>query len=1157
MSFVHLHVHTEYSLLDGSNKIKEYVRRVKELGMTAAAITDHGVMFGVIDFYREAKAQGINPIIGCELYVAPHSRFDRKVQPGEDRYYHLILLAENDKGYENLMKIVSIGYVDGFYYKPRVDFETIERYHEGLICLSACVAGEVPRLIQRGRYEEAKECALRYEACFGKDNYFLELQDHGLPIQKDVNTALLRIHQETGIGLVATNDCHYTYKEDDKPHDVLLCIQTGKKIQDEDRLRYEGGQYYVKSEEEMRSLFPYAGEALDNTQRIADRCHVEIEFGVLKLPHYDVPEGYDAYGYLRELCFKGLKERYGDRAKEVKPDLEHELEIISAMKYVDYFLIVWDFIAYARSQGIPVGPGRGSAAGSLVAYCLGITNVDPVRYSLVFERFLNPERVTMPDIDVDFCVERRGEVIDYVVRKYGEECVTQIVTFGTLKAKGVIRDVGRVLDIPYAFVDQIARMIPDERPGIPYTIDRALEINKELKDRYDQEEEVRRIIDLARPLEGLPRQTGMHPAGVVIAERPMDEFVPLARSKEGNIVTQFTMTTIEELGLLKMDFLGLRTLTVLADAVNMIRDNHGISIDIDHIPFDDGKVYESIASGICDGVFQLESEGMQNFMKELAPSSLEDIIAGISLYRPGPMDFIPNYLKGKNNQDEITYRTPELEPILSPTYGCIVYQEQVMQIVRDLAGYSMGQSDNVRRAMSKKKLDVMQKERRRFVYGDEADGVKGCLANGISEEVADHIFDEMIDFAKYAFNKAHAASYAVVAYQTAYLKYYYPAEFFAALMTSVLDSTVKITRYIHACRNMGLELLPPDVNTGGGQFLALEKGIHYGMYAVRGVGMAVADSIVAEREKNGPFSTLEEFITRMEGRDLNRRAIENLIKAGALDCLEGNRRQKMYAFPQIADAVSKDRRKTTPGQMSLFEMMDDGEADELLMKLPDVEEFDKAELLAYEKEVLGIYISGHPLEEDAPLMQKNTTAVSTDFMWDPQESEKLYNRQSVVVGGMVVEKKLHFTKNNQAMAFVTIEDLYGTVEILVFPRTFDRYRQYLEPDRKVFVAGTVSLEDEKDSKLIADRIFAFEDTPLEVWIQFMDMEDYRTNKERLNRLLSQNRGEDEVVVYLKDSGRGKRLAPRFNVSADPSFRGQLKQAFGENNVRLRRGKIRI
>ena len=793
MNFTHLHVHTEYSLLDGSNKIQEYVARVKELGMDSAAITDHGVMYGVIDFYRAAKAAGINPILGCEVYVAPGSRFDREAGSGEDRYYHLVLLAENNQGYSNLMKIVSKGFVEGFYYKPRVDIEVLEKYHEGIIALSACLAGEVAKYLTRGMYEDAKAAALRYQDIFGKGNFFLEMQDHGIPQQQTVNQQLLKMHKETGIDLVVTNDVHYTLAEDAQPHDVLLCLQTGKKLADENRMRYEGGQYYVKSPQEMEMLFPYATEALENTHKIAERCHVEIEFGVTKLPKYDVPEGYTSWEYLNKLCFEGLEERYQPVTRELRERLDYELSTIKNMGYVDYFLIVWDFIKYARDNDIMVGPGRGSAAGSLVAYTLGITQLDPIRYDLLFERFLNPERVSMPDIDVDFCFERRQEVIDYVVRKYGKDRVVQIVTFGTLAARGVIRDVGRVLDLPYAQVDAIAKMIPQE---LNITIDKALQMNPELRKAYEEQEDIHGLIDTAKRLEGLPRHTSMHAAGVVISQKDVDEYVPLSRAQDGSITTQFTMTTLEELGLLKMDFLGLRTLTVIQNAVHQIERTTGKLLDMQQIDYNDKKVLDSLGTGRSDGVFQLESAGMKNFMKELKPQSLEDVIAGISLYRPGPMDFIPQYIRGKNRPDTIRYDCPQMEPILKPTYGCIVYQEQVMQIVRDLAGYTLGRSDLVRRAMSKKKASVMAKERQNFVYGNVEEGVPGCIANGISEEIANKIYDEMTDFAKYAFNKSHAAAYAVVSYQTAYLKYYYPVEFMAALMTSVVEMPNKVAEYI-------------------------------------------------------------------------------------------------------------------------------------------------------------------------------------------------------------------------------------------------------------------------------------------------------------------------------------------------------------------------
>ena len=911
MAFAHLHVHTEYSLLDGSNKIKEYVEKIKALGMTAGAITDHGVMYGVIDFYKAAREAGINPVLGCEVYVAPGSRLDREMVHGEDRYYHLVLLAENNTGYSNLMKIVSKGFVEGYYYKPRVDMEVLEKYHEGIIALSACLAGEVQRNLVRGMYEEAKEVAYRYERCFGKGNFFLELQDHGIPEQKLVNQQLLRMSQETGIELVATNDVHYTNAEDAEPHDILLCLQTGKKLADEDRMRYEGGQYYVKSEEEMKSLFPYALQALENTQKIADRCHVEIEFGHTKVPHFEVPEGYDSWTYLNKLCHEGLDKRYGADAPKYLQKLDDELAVIKNMGYVDYFLIVWDFIHYAREHDIMVGPGRGSAAGSLVSYTTGITDIDPVRYNLIFERFLNPERVSMPDIDVDFCFERRQEVIDYVVEKYGKDCVTQIVTFGTLAARGVIRDVGRVMDLPYNFVDTIAKAIPNE---LGITIDKALMMNPELRGMYESDESVKKLIDMSRRLEGLPRHTSMHAAGVVISQKPMDEYVPLSRASDGTITTQFTMTTIEELGLLKMDFLGLRTLTVIQNAVRLAEKSSGKKIDMNAIDYNDKKVLDSLGTGKTDGVFQLESAGMKNFMKELKPQSLEDVIAGISLYRPGPMDFIPAYIKGKDHPESITYDCPELEPILAPTYGCIVYQEQVMQIVRDLAGYTWGRSDLVRRAMSKKKGKVMEQERKNFVYGNPEENVPGCIARGIDEKVANKIYDNMIDFAKYAFNKSHAAAYAVVAYQTAYLKCYYPAEFMAALMTSVLDQSNKIARYTAECKRLGIRLASANINTSMQGFTPNGRVINYGLLGIKNVGREFVDDIVKERE-NGDFKDLPDFCLRMQDRHFNRRAVESLIKCGAMDCFELNRRQMLQALPSIATNIENYRQSTSYGQV--------------------------------------------------------------------------------------------------------------------------------------------------------------------------------------------------------------------------------------------------
>ena len=1148
MSFTHLHVHTEYSLLDGSNKIKEYVSRVKELGMNSAAITDHGVMYGVIDFYKAARAAGIKPILGCEVYVAPGSRFDRELSHGDDRYYHLVLLAENNQGYQNLMKIVSKGFVEGYYYKPRVDMEVLETYHEGIIALSACLAGEVQRYLVRGLYEEAKETACKYEKCFGKGNFFLELQDHGIPEQKTVNAGLMRMSQETGIELVATNDVHYTYAEDAEPHDILLCLQTGKKLSDENRMRYEGGQYFVKSEEEMRALFPYAAQAIENTQKIADRCNVEIEFGVTKLPHFEVPEGYDSWTYLNKLCHEGLVRRYPDKHEELLPKLDYELSVIQKMGYVDYFLIVWDFINYARTHGIPVGPGRGSAAGSLVSYTTGITNIDPIRYNLLFERFLNPERVTMPDIDIDFCYERRSEVIDYVIEKYGKDCVTQIVTFGTLAARGVIRDVGRVMDLPYNFCDTIAKNIPNE---LNITIDKALIMNPELRSMYESDETVKRLIDMAKRLEGLPRHTSMHAAGVVISQKAMDEYVPLSRSSDGTITTQFVMTTIEELGLLKMDFLGLRTLTVISDAVKLVEKNHGIKIDVDNIDYNDKKVLDSIGTGRCDGVFQLESAGMKNFMKELKPQSLEDVIAGISLYRPGPMDFIPKYIKGKNEPESVTYVCKELEPILEPTYGCIVYQEQVMQIVQNLAGYTMGQADNIRRAMSKKKQYVIDAERQNFVYGNEEQGIKGCIANGISEQAANQIYDSMVDFAKYAFNKSHAAAYAVVAYQTAYLKYYYPVEFMAALMTSVIDNTRKVAEYIYSCRQMGIKVLSPDINEGEGRFLATKDGIRYGMYAIKSIGRQVIDIILAEREANGKYTTLSDFLSRVAGREVNKRAVENLIKAGACDGLDGNRQQMLLVYNTLIDNLNQEKKNSLAGQMSLFDLVSEEEKKAYEVRFPNVEEYTKEIKLGFEKEVLGIYLSGHPLEEYEEKWRKNISAVTADFMLDEETNAvKIKDNQSVVIGGIITEKTIKYTKQNKAMAFITVEDLFGTVEVIIFPRDYEKYSRYLNEDEKVFVAGHANVEEDKNGKLICEKIYSFDDTKRELWLQFATKESYEEKEKELYSRLYGSDGNDEIVIYIASLRAMKRLAQNYNVHINPELVGNLTEFLGEKNVKI-------
>ena len=1149
MAFTHLHVHTEYSLLDGSSKIRELTARAKELGMDSMAITDHGVMYGVIDFYRAAREVGIKPILGCEVYVAPGSRFDRENGAGEDRYYHLILLAENNTGYKNLMKIVSKGFVDGFYYKPRVDLDLLETYHEGIISLSACLAGEVQKYLARGMYEEAKRSALRYSEIFGKDHFYLELQDHGIPEQKMVNQGLLRLSQETGLELVATNDVHYTFAEDAKAHDILLCIQTGKKVTDEDRMRYEGGQYYCKSEEEMRKLFPYAQEAIDNTHKIAERCNVEIEFGVTKLPKYEVPEGFDSWTYLNHLCREGFKTRYPDDDGTLSRRLDYELGVIKTMGYVDYFLIVWDFINYARSQNIMVGPGRGSAAGSIVSYTLGITNIDPVRYNLLFERFLNPERVSMPDIDVDFCYERRQEVIDYVVRKYGKDQVVQIVTFGTLAAKGVVRDVGRVLDLPYAMCDSIAKMIPND---LGMTLDKALTANPDLKKLYNEDEQVKYLIDMSKRLEGLPRHTSMHAAGVVIGSRSIDEFVPLSRAADGTITTQFTMTTIEELGLLKMDFLGLRTLTVIQNAVRLAEKDYGIKLDMDHIDYNDKKVLESIGTGRTEGVFQLESGGMKGFMKELKPENLEDIIAGISLYRPGPMDFIPRYLKGKNDKTSITYECPQLEPILSPTYGCIVYQEQVMQIVRDLAGYTMGRSDLVRRAMSKKKTAVMEKERQNFVYGNEAEGVKGCIANGIDEKTANHIYDEMIDFAKYAFNKSHAVAYAVVSYQTAYLKYYYPKEFMAALMSSVMDNVSKFSEYILTCRRMmDIAILPPDINEGESGFSVSGDGIRYGLSAIKSVGRPVVDAILEERKKNGIFSSMEDFINRMTNKEVNRRTIENFIKSGAMDSLPGTRRQKVAVAPILLDNKARERKNAWEGQMSLFDLVSEEEKKEYQVSFPDVGEYSKEELLAFEKDILGVYISGHPLDDYEGLWRKNITATSADFIVDEETEEAVVkDGMKVVIGGLVAGKVVKTTRSNQLMAFITLEDLMGSVEVIVFPKNYEADRDVLAEDSKIFIKGRVSLGDEPVGKLVCEKVIPFSKVPRQLWLQFEDKEIYQAMEGEILGILKESEGPDSVVIYLKKERAKKILPANWKVEAAGELMETLICKLGEKNVKL-------
>ncbi len=1163
MAFTHLHVHTEFSLLDGLGRIKELVARAKELGMDSIAITDHGVMYGAIDFYRACKDAGIRPILGCEVYTAPGSRFDKEGGVTDGRYHHLVLLAENNKGYSNLMKIVSRGFTEGFYYKPRVDHEVLAEYHEGVIALSACLAGEVPSLLRKGFYEEAKKSALTLSEIFGKDHFYLELQDHGIPEQKIVNQGLLRMHEETGLELVATNDIHYVLAEDQKAHDILLCIQTQKKVTDENRMRYEGGQYYLKSEEEMRELFPYAPEAIENTHKIASRCEVQIEFGHYKLPKFDVPSGYTAWEYMQKLCREGLSRRYG-HVEELEERLEYEMNVIHDMGFVDYFLIVWDFIRYAKENGIAVGPGRGSGAGSIVAYCLGITNIDPIKYNLLFERFLNPERLTMPDIDIDFCYERRQEGIDYVVEKYGKDRVVQIVTFGTMAARGVLRDVGRALDMPYAQCDAIAKMVPNE---LNITLDKALMMNPDLASAYRTDEQVKYLVDMSKRLEGLARHSSMHAAGVLISNAPADDYVPLSRASEDTITTQFTMTTLEELGLLKMDFLGLRTLTVIQDAVRLIKKEYdgqngkkeegqfpgfvdGV-LDMDRIDYADSKVYELLGSGHTEGVFQLESAGMKNFMKELKPHNIEDVIAGISLYRPGPMDFIPKYIKGKNDPSSIEYECKELEPILKPTYGCIVYQEQVMQIVRDLAGYSYGRSDLVRRAMSKKKESVMAKERKNFVYGNEEEHVPGCIAKGIPEQVANHIFDEMTDFAKYAFNKSHAAAYAVVAYQTAFLKCYYPVEFMAALMTSVIDNPGKVAQYIFHCRQLGISILPPDINVGEASFSVDGGAIRYGLTAIKGLGRPVIDEVVKERGRGGNYKGIKDLAARLTNKEINKRTLENLIKSGALDTLSGTRKQKMYVYATVLDTVAEEKKESVTGQISLFDIIAPEQKQAYDNQFPEVGEYSKEELLAFEKEVLGIYISGHPLEVYEAAMRKNVTKTTLDFLVDEEAGAcKVLDGSIELIGGMITARTLKTTRNNTLMAFLTLEDMVGAVEVIVFPRDYEKYKLLLNVDDKIYIRGKVAVEEDKQAKLICQEVIPFSAVPREVWIQFFNKNSFVENEQNLYSLLGEFDGNDTVCIYLSQEKAVKKLPKSRNISINSDSLQKLYEKFGQENVKV-------
>ncbi len=1079
--FVHLHVHTEYSLLDGANRITDLISRAAALGMDSIAITDHGVMYGVIDFYKTAVKSGIKPILGCEVYTAKRTRFDK--QPGQDADQgHLVLLARDSEGYRNLMKIVSIGFTEGFYYKPRIDMEVLRKYSKGITALSACLSGDVAAAVLEGNYKKAREKALELNEIFGQGFFYLELQNNGIEEQNLVNQSLIKLSRETGIPLVATNDAHYLRREDARAHEVLLCIQTGRKITDEDRMKFSSDEFYIKSPEEMAEAFKNIPEAIENTIKIAESCNVELEFNKLHLPRFDVPTGRESYEYLCSLCEEGLKWRYEAAAsnREYHERLDYELQVIKQMGYVDYFLIVWDFIKYARDNGIRVGPGRGSAAGSLVAYTLGITSIDPIKYNLLFERFLNPERVTMPDIDIDFCYERRQEVIDYVVRKYGKDRVAQIITFGTMAARAAIRDVGRALDISYGEVDQIAKMIPLQ---IGMNIDKALEINPELKARYEEDERSAELIDMAKLLEGMPRHASTHAAGVVISKEPVTEYVPLQKNDE-SITTQFTMGLLEELGLLKMDFLGLRTLTVIRDAVDLIYKNHGIGIDIDKLDMNDPAVFRLIGEGKTSGIFQLESTGMTQFMKELQPASLEDIIAGISLYRPGPMDSIPKYIRNKNNPEEITYEHPLLESILDVTYGCMVYQEQVMQIVRDLAGYSYGRSDLVRRAMSKKKHDVMLKERENFIHGivDEAGNiiVMGAVSNGVDEKIASRIFDQMMDFASYAFNKSHAAAYAVVAYQTAWLKLYYPVEFMAASLNSFLGSSDKVSYYVHECKQSGIEVLPPDVNESDVRFTVVNGKIRFGMAAVKNVGENAVRELILERSEGGPFKSFGDFCERIGGRDFNKRCVESLIKCGAFDSLGVYRSRMMAVYERLLDSAQQNRKNRVEGQLSLFEFPGRVQSIKPDENYPELNEFSPKMLLAMEKEMLGLYVSGHPLKEFEEEILEQATINSSDFnaagieesddSMSGSDSKNIIDGVLVTVGGIITEIKAKTTKSNNLMAFVTLEDLYGSMEVIVFPAVLKRHKELLVNENAVFIDGRISIKEEEQPKIICDSV---------------------------------------------------------------------------------------
>ena len=1151
-NFVHLHVHTEYSLLDGSCRIGKLLDRTKELGMEAIAITDHGSMFGVIEFYKEAKKRGIKPILGSEVYMAINKYTEK--EPKDKSQYHLVLLAENNIGYKNLMKIVSEGYINGFYYKPRVDFSILEKYSEGIIALSACLGGEVQRHLLNGNYNKAKEISLKYNKIFGQNNFYLELQDHGLEEQRKINKELIQISKETGIPLVATNDVHYINKEDYIVHDVLLCIQTGKTTQDTDRMKFPSSEFYLKSYDEMKFLFGDIEEALENTVKIAERCNVEIDFNTLHLPSYDIPSGYTKEGYLKELCINGLKNRYNTITPEIEGRFNYEFNTIVNMGYTDYFLIVWDFIRFANEKNIMVGPGRGSAAGSIVSYALGIIDIDPLEYDLLFERFLNPERVSMPDIDIDFCYERREEVIDYVIEKYGKDKVAQITTFGTMAARGSIRDVGRALNMPYGEVDYIAKQIPME---LGINISKALEVNKNLRDMYRTNEEVENLIDIALAVEGMPRHTSTHAAGVVISKDPITNYVPLLRNNDA-ITTQFDMVELEELGLLKMDFLGLRTLTVIRDAINLIEKDYGVKVDFSELTYDDPEVIKMFTKGETLGVFQFESAGMRRFLKELKPNVFENLIAANSLFRPGPMSQIPEYIKNKNNPDNIEYLHPKLIPILDVTYGCIVYQEQVMQIVRDIGGFSMGGADLVRRAMSKKKMDVMEEERKRFIYGEVDENgeviIPGAIRNGVDEKTANKIYDLMIDFANYAFNKSHSAAYAVVAYRTAWLKHYYPVEFMAALISSVMGDTNSISMYIGECKRLCIKVLPPDINESYRKFTVIDGKIRFGLLAVKNVGEGFADAVVKARG-DGKFNSFTDFCERIENVDsnvMNKRAVESLIKSGAMDSLGGNRAQYLSIFEKTIDSIHHDKKRNIEGQFSMFETIDTKISKD---NLPDLKEFNSRNLLAMEKEMLGIYISGHPLKPYEKELKRVSTISTTEIFQTKEDIEggiaENVDGKKVVIGGIVVKKKNMITKNNNMMAFITLEDLYGAVECIVFPTTFDRYNNLIEEDSLIIIKGKISLSEEEEPKIICEKIFPLNKYKEgKVFLKISKGKPLNTF-DSIKEILKKYRGETPVYVYLEDEGKTVIVHRELwvNIENKLLFK-ELVEALGENNVKI-------